>query len=60
MICEPCRSPHAAADCIDSIARREYPRRHCACQHRDRAKVWVVKPPVATTPAAADEDETTT
>ena len=38
MICEPCRPVHEPADCIDSKARRQYPWRHCACQHRPRAK----------------------
>lgn len=36
MICDPCREPHKATDCIDSKAGREYPRRHCACQHHPR------------------------
>lgn len=36
MICQPCREPHDPADCIDSKAGREYPWRHCACQHHPR------------------------
>ncbi len=36
MICAPCREPHKAADCIDTKAGREYPWRHCACQHKPR------------------------
>lgn len=38
MICPPCREPHQATDCIDSQhgEPREYPWRHCACQHRTR------------------------
>lgn len=44
MICEPCRPQHDPADCIDSVAGREYPHRHCACQHRDRSKIWVTSP----------------
>lgn len=37
MICDPCREPHEASDCIDVTAGREYPWRHCACQHHLRA-----------------------
>lgn len=36
MICEPCRPPHQPEDCIDSKAGREYPWRHCCCQHQPR------------------------
>ncbi len=36
MICDPCRDPHPADACVDSIAGREYPQRHCACQHQPR------------------------
>lgn len=36
MICPACREPHAAAACIDTIAGREYPWRHCVCQHKPR------------------------
>ncbi|TWE07377.1 hypothetical protein BKA23_3390 [Rudaeicoccus suwonensis] len=39
MICQPCREPHEAGDCIDTVAGREYPFRHCACQHKQG--VWV-------------------
>lgn len=38
MICDPCREPHEAAHCIDTKARREYPWRHCACQHKPRVE----------------------
>lgn len=38
MICDPCREPHEAADCIDTKAGREYPWRHCACQHKPRTE----------------------
>jgi len=37
MICEGCRPEHTAAECIDTTAGREYPWRHCACQHHPRA-----------------------
>jgi len=36
MICEPCRASHKPGDCIDAVAGREYPWRHCACQHKPR------------------------
>ena len=36
MICDPCKEPHDAAQCIDTQAGREYPDRHCACQHKPR------------------------
>lgn len=42
MICEPCRPVHAPEDCIDSVAGREYPSRHCVCQHRPRPPAEVV------------------
>lgn len=34
MICEPCRQPHQAGDCVDVQAGREHPWRHCVCQHQ--------------------------
>lgn len=39
MICEPCRPVHSPADCIDSVAGRAYPWRHCVCQHQPREGV---------------------
>lgn len=36
MICEPCQDPHQPSDCIDEHAGREYPYRHCVCQHKPR------------------------
>lgn len=37
MICAPCRAVHTAADCVDSLAGRKHPWRHCFCQHKPRA-----------------------
>lgn len=34
MICEPCRSPHRAEDCVDADDGRTYPWNHCFCQHQ--------------------------
>lgn len=37
VICGPCRNSHTAGDCIDTVAGRVSPWRHCACQHRRRS-----------------------
>ena len=39
MICEPCREPHTAEQCVDAPPGRIYPWRHCACQHKPRSLV---------------------
>ena len=57
MICTPCRVVHTAADCVDSLAGREHPWRHCFCQHKPRALAGAV--PVSTAqPLDVDEEET--
>ncbi|REF24629.1 hypothetical protein DFJ65_3415 [Calidifontibacter indicus] len=41
MICQPCQEPHQPEDCIDHVAQREYPLRHCVCQHKPRLVIDV-------------------
>jgi hypothetical protein len=56
MICEPCRPVHSPADCIDSKAGREYPWRHCVCQHQPRLQMSVCDV-VEDEPEGASADE---
>ncbi len=57
MICDGCKPPHTPADCVDTIAGRDYPHRVCACQHKPRQPRATAAPPADPRPAAPGQDQ---